>query len=207
MVLWACRTVVFVRARTTIARAKERPMGLGVLLAPSCRRRLAALAMAATITPALALAQSTAPTAPITYSGWAKVCGRDSETKTVCLTAHEARGANGAFVGAALIDMQDRPRKVLRITLPPGVDRDPRVVIDKDQPIVGRPVGCVAKGCVADFDVGAEVMTRLKGGKTLTMSGANASARTVTYALPLAGFAKAYEEPPARPRQHQEQVR
>jgi len=96
----------------------------------------------------------------------------------------------------ALIHMQDHPRLILRITLPPGMDRDPRVVIDKDKPLVGRTVGCLATGCVADFDAGDDVMARLKAGRTMVMSGANAS-RTVSYALPLAGFAQAYENPPA----------
>ena len=156
--------------------------------------RLAVLVAAATIAPAPAVAQ--VPTEPLIYTAWSKICGRNSEAKTVCLTAKEARGANGASVGAALIHMQDHPRLILRITLPPGMDRDPRVVIDKDKPLVGRTVGCLATGCVADFDAGDDVMARLKAGRTMVMSGANAS-RTVSYALPLAGFAQAYENPPA----------
>src|SRR5262245_3410585 len=65
-----------------------------------------------------------------THSPWVKVCGRgsDAQAKETCLTMKEARLETGQFVaGAALIEQAGVERKLLRVTLPLGMQLMPGV--------------------------------------------------------------------------------
>jgi invasion protein IalB len=145
------------------------------------------------------------------FSAWTKFCGIDSKdlkAKEICLTVKEARLDSGQFVaGAALIEQEGETRKSLRVTLPLGMQVKPgtRLAIDDEQPLTGGYVVCLPNGCMADFDVTAEFVRKMKNGQTMRLLGINLPGQEASYRLPLADFAKAYEGPAEHPKVFEEQ--
>ncbi len=147
---------------------------------------------------------------PVVYSPWTKFCGKDQQVgaKETCLTVKEARLETGQFIaGAALIEQEGEQKKVLRITLPLGMQlpHGTRMIVDKEQPITGRYIVCLPNGCMADFEVNAEFVGKLKKGQTLMLQGINLPGQAATYPLPLGDFAKANDGPPTDPKVFEEQ--
>jgi invasion protein IalB len=148
------------------------------------------------------------------YSPWIKICnkpnGGDANAKPVCVTAKDGRLENGMPVAAvALIEPQGETRKLMRITVPLGmqIQHGTRVIIDQDQPATAPYFICFPNGCMADYEANAEMVTRLKKGKTLTVQAINMQGQPISLPLPLSDFAKAYDGPPTDPKVFEEQQR
>jgi invasion protein IalB len=149
---------------------------------------------------------------PVIYSPWTKFCGKDQQAgaKETCLTVKEARLETGQFLaGAALIEQEGEIRKIFRITLPLGMQlpQGTRIVIDQDQPLSGRYIVCLPNGCMADFEVNAEFVGRLKKSQQVTLQGINLPGQAASYPLPLGDFAKANEGPATDPKKFEEDQR
>ena len=143
---------------------------------------------------------------PIVYSPWTKFCGKDNNpgAKEVCLTVKEARLETGQFLaGAALIEQTGEEKKLFRVTLPLGMQlpQGTRMLLDKEQPMTGRYIVCLPNGCMADFDVTAEFVGKLKKGQQIVLQGINLPGQAASYMLPLTDFAKANEGAPTDPKQ------
>jgi invasion protein IalB len=146
---------------------------------------------------------------PVIYSPWTKFCGKDQnpQAKEVCLTVKEARLETGQFLaGAALIEQAGEEKKLFRITLPLGMQlpQGTRMLLDKEQPLTGRYIVCLPNGCMADFDVTAEFVTKLKKGQQIVLQGINLPGQAASYMLPLTDFAKANEGPATDPKKFEE---
>ena len=148
---------------------------------------------------------------PFVYSPWTKFCGKDQQqqnAKEVCLTVKEARLETGQFIaGAALIEQEGEQKKILRVTLPLGMQlpQGTRLIVDKNEPQLGRYVVCLPNGCMADFDISADFVGKLKKGQTLLLQGINLPGQAASYPLPLTDFQKANEGPPTDPKVFEEQ--
>jgi invasion protein IalB len=158
--------------------------------------------------------QSSAPPQPgFVHSPWVKFCGRDKndpQAKDVCLTVKEARLDTGQFVaGAAVIERAGAEQKLLRVTLPLGMQLMPgvRMFVDGDAPRTGPYVLCVANGCMADFEVNLDFIVKLKNGQQLQVQGINMPGQLASYLLPLGDFAKAFEGPPTDPAQYEQELK
>ena len=139
------------------------------------------------------------------YSPWTKLCGKENQAgaKEVCLTVKEARLDTGEFIAsAALIEPAGEPKKILRITVPLGMQLavGTRMLIDRGQASVGQYVACFPNGCMADFEVNAPFVAQLKTGKTLWLQTINLGGQPASYPLPLEEFAKANEGPASDPK-------
>jgi invasion protein IalB len=137
-----------------------------------------------------------------TFSPWTKFCGKDNnpQAKEVCLTVKEARLESGQFLaGVALIEGADKTLFHLRLL--PGVKREAgaRIAIDSEKPRSGPFATCDSRGCLADFEVTADFVTKLKEGYALELGGTSATGAPLSFRLPLEGFAKAHEGPPTEP--------
>ena len=147
------------------------------------------------------------------YSPWIKICnkaGAEANNKPVCVTAKDGRLENGMPVAAvALIEPEGETRKLIRITVPLGMQlqHGTRMIIDQDQPTTAPYFMCFPNGCMADYEANAEMVTRLKKGKTLTVQAINMNGSPISLPLPLADFAKAYDGPPTDPKVFEEQKR
>jgi invasion protein IalB len=144
---------------------------------------------------------------PLTYSNWTKLCSKPAETggKTMCRIGNDGRLENGMpMVGAVLMEMEGEARKIFQIMLPLGVllPRGTRVVVDSDEQdaMVLPIVVCAGGGCMAQTDVDAALVAKLKKGKNLYVQAYNMQQAVFTLALPLADFAKAYDGPATDPK-------
>ncbi len=148
---------------------------------------------------------------PLIYSNWTKICGKGPEAgaKQVCQTGKDGRLESGQpVVAAVIIEMEGEAKKVLQVTLPPGVllPRGTRVVVDQDEPsaIVGSFLVCANGGCIAQLEANADIIGKLKKGQNLFVQAYNMAQNVMTLSLPLGDFAKAYDGPPTDPKELEE---
>lgn len=139
------------------------------------------------------------------YSPWTKFClkSKDPNPKQVCFTGKDARIESGMpVVAAVLIEPEGDPKKILRVTLPLGMQlvHGTRVIIDQGQPMTAPYVICFTNGCMADYEANAEMIEKMKKGHGLVVQAINASGQPISLVLPLADFAKAYDGPPTDPK-------
>lgn len=156
--------------------------------------------------PAAGQPQAAAPQQPnLIYSPWTKFClkGQEANAKQVCFTGKDGRLETGVpVVAAVVIEPEGEQKKLLRVTLPLGMQVQPgtRVIIDNGQPATGPYVICFTNGCMADYEVNADVIGRLKKGQQLAVQAINGNGQPVSLTLPLNDFAKAYDGPPTDPK-------
>jgi invasion protein IalB len=152
--------------------------------------------------PAQAAPQPPAPGAPIfLFSPWAKICGKDgpegSDAKQVCAVISEARVEGGQIAAtAALVEPADQSQNILRVTLPLGV-RLPygtRIIVDQGTPLQSGYIMCLV-GCISDYQVGPDLMEKLRKGRQLTLQAINPGGAPISVDVPLEGFAKAVDGP------------
>jgi invasion protein IalB len=147
----------------------------------------------------------------LVYSPWTKICGKDQQqanAKEVCLVIKEARLETGQFVaGAVLVEPEGEQRKILRVTLPLGMQlqQGTRVIIDQGTPTQRPYVICFPNGCMSDYDADLDMVGKLKKGQGLIIQAINAGGQPISLSLPLADFAKAYDGPPTDPKVLEEQ--
>jgi invasion protein IalB len=146
------------------------------------------------------------------YSPWTKFClkGQEANAKQVCFTGKDARIESGMpVVAAVIIEPEGQDRKVLRVTLPLGMQlvHGTRVIIDQSQPMTAPYVICFTNGCMADYEANADMIGKFKKGQGLVVQAINSTGQPISLVLPLADFAKAYDGPPTDPKVFEEQQR
>jgi invasion protein IalB len=144
------------------------------------------------------------------YQPWTKFClkGQEANAKQVCFTGKDGRVESGMpVVAAVLIEPENEPKKILRVTLPLGMSLAPgtRVIIDQGQPMTSPYVICFQNGCMADYEASADMIAKMKKGQGLVVQGINGAGQPITLGLPLADFAAAYDGPPTDPKVFEEQ--
>jgi len=144
------------------------------------------------------------------FSPWTKFClkGQEANAKQVCFTGKDARIESGMpVVAAVLIEPEGEPKKILRVTLPLGMQlvHGTRVIIDQNQPMTAPYVICFTNGCMADYETTPDMITKMKGGQGLVVQAINSTGQPISLVLPLTDFAKAYDGPPTDPKVFEEQ--
>jgi invasion protein IalB len=109
-------------------------------------------------------------------------------------------------IAAVVIEPEGEPKKILRVTLPLGMQlvHGTRVIIDNNPPAQSPYVICFQNGCMSDYDVTPELLANLKKGQNLVVQAINSNGAPLTLPLPLAEFAKAYDGPPTDPKVFEE---
>jgi invasion protein IalB len=151
----------------------------------------------------------------LVFSPWTKFCLKgqpgqtpDPNAKEVCFTGKDARVESGQPVAAAvIIEPEGQDKKLMRITLPLGMQliHGTRAIIDQNQPMTAPYVICFTNGCMADYEVNADMVGKLKKGQGLVLQAINATGQPISVVMPLADFAKAYDGPPTDPKVFEEQ--
>jgi invasion protein IalB len=143
------------------------------------------------------------------YAPWTKFClkGQDAGAKQVCFTGKDGRIESGQpVIAAVIIEPEGEPKKILRVTLPLGMQlvHGTRVIVDSNAPAQSPYVICFANGCMSDYDVTPELLANMKKGQNLVVQAINSNGAPLTLPLPLADFAKAYDGPPTDPKVFEE---
>ena len=174
--------------------------------APAAKGKTAAPPKAAQAAPAAAPAEQQVQ---LIYAPWTKFClkGQDAKAKQVCFTGKDGRIESGQpVIAAVIIEPEGEPKKILRVTLPLGMQlvHGTRIIIDSNPPQQSPYVICFANGCMSDYEVTPEMLAHLKKGQNLIVQAINSNGAPLTLPLPLAEFAKAYDGPPTDPKVFEE---
>jgi invasion protein IalB len=147
------------------------------------------------------------------YAPWTKFClkGQDAAAKQVCFTGKDGRIESGQpVIAAVIIEPEGEPKKILRVTLPLGMQlmHGTRIIVDNNPPLQSPYVICFANGCMSDYEVTPELLASMKKGQNLVVQAINANGAPLTLPLPLAegtsSFQKAYDGPPTDPKVFEE---
>jgi invasion protein IalB len=148
------------------------------------------------------------------YSPWTKFClkanQQDPNSKQVCFTGKDARIESGMpVVAAVLIEPEGEPKKILRVTLPLGMQliHGTRLIIDQNQPMTAPYVICFTNGCMSDYEATPDMIAKMKKGQQLIVQAINQTAQPISLPVPLGDFAKAYDGPPTDPKVFEETQR
>jgi invasion protein IalB len=144
------------------------------------------------------------------YSPWTKFClkGQETNAQQVCFTGKDGRIESGMpVIAAVLIEPEGDAKKVLRVTLPLGMQlpQGTRVIVDQGQPMNSPYIICFTNGCMADYEASAELIGKLKKGQGLVVQGINSQGQPISLVLPLTDFGKAYDGAPTDPKVFEEQ--
>jgi len=143
------------------------------------------------------------------YAPWTKFClkGQDANAKQVCFTGKDGRIESGQpVIAAVIIEPEGEPKKILRVTLPLGMQlvHGTRIIVDNNPPLQSPYVICFQNGCMSDYEATPELLASMKKGQNLVVQAINANGAPLTLPLPLAEFAKAYDGPPTDPKVFEE---
>ena len=143
------------------------------------------------------------------YAPWTKFClkGQDANAKQVCFTGKDGRIESGQpVIAAVIIEPEGEPKKILRVTLPLGMQlvHGTRIIVDNNPPLQSPYVICFQNGCMSDYEATPELIASMKKGQNLVVQAINANGAPLTLPLPLGEFAKAYDGPPTDPKQFEE---
>lgn len=138
---------------------------------------------------------------------WTKVCGKDPANNVeICYTTRDFVSDQGQPVLAvAVYDAKGpQPQRIVRFLMPLGLMLQPgiRFAVDQGQPNPGRYAVCFPNGCFAEAPgLKDDFINSMKKGTTINVSVQNQVAREVTFAVPLAGFGKAFDGPAIDPKE------
>lgn len=145
------------------------------------------------------------------YSPWMKVCGKgqDTNNKQVCVITKDGRLENGMPVAIVQLFEPEGEPKVLRVTVPLGMQlaHGTRLIIDQQQPSQSPYKICFPVGCMADYPVTDDMIAKMKKGQNIIVQAINMQGTPISLPLPLNDFAKAYDGPPTDPKAFEEQQR
>ena len=142
---------------------------------------------------------------------WTKVCGKDPNANAeVCYTTRDFVSDQGQPVLAvAVYDVKGgpQPQKIVRFLMPLGLLLQPgmRFAVDQGQATPGKYAICFPNGCFAEAQVKDDFVAAFKKGTNLNVSVQNQAGREVTFAVPAAGFGKAFDGPAIDPKVLEEQ--
>src|SRR3974377_1512807 len=137
---------------------------------------------------------------------------RNANAKQGCFTGKDGRIESGhPVIAAVIIEPEGEPKKILRVTLPLGMQlvHGTRVIVDNNPPMQSPHVICFANGCMSDYEVTADLLANMKKGQNLVVQAINSNGAPLTLPLPLqesggSSFAKAYDGPPTDPKVFEE---
>jgi invasion protein IalB len=169
-------------------------------------------APAAAPAPAAPAQQQAAQEQPqLMYSPWMKVCGKgpDTNNKQVCVITKDGRLENGMPVAIVQLFEPEGEAKVLRVTVPLGMQlqHGTRVVLDQDQPMQSPYKICFPVGCMSDYQITDDMIGKMKKGQNITVQAINMQGTPISLPMPLGDFAKAYDGPATDPKAFEEQQR
>jgi invasion protein IalB len=119
------------------------------------------------------------------YAPWTKFClkGQEANAKQVCFTGKDGRIESGQpVIAAVIIEPEGEPKKILRVTLPLGMQlvHGTRVIVDGNPPAQAPYVICFANGCMSDYEVTPELLANLKKGQNLVVQAINSNGAPLT---------------------------
>lgn len=145
-----------------------------------------------------------------TQNDWTKVCGRDpAANKEICYTTRDfsAKTGGSPALALAVYDIKGDETRIIRLLVPVGLMLRPgfRFAIDKGVELEGSFEICFPNGCFAEAKVKGATIDQLKKGSILSVAVKNQVNNEITFAIPVAGFGRAFDGPAIDPKVLEEQ--
>jgi invasion protein IalB len=161
-------------------------------------------------------AQQQPPQGPVkidlvpTQNDWTKVCGRDpAANKEICYTTRDfsAKAGEPPVLALAIYDIKGDETRIVRLLVPVGLMLRPgfRFAIDNGATLEGSFEICFPNGCFAEAKVKGATIDQIKKGSILSVAVKNQVNNEITFAIPLAGFGRAFDGPAIDPKVLEEQ--
>ena len=148
-------------------------------------------------------------------SAWVKLCSMNEQTgnKQLCLVKYEGLDPNTGMkqitVVARTVEGEDKQTLLFGVAtnytlvMPAGM----QIKMDDGQPISLKYAVCLPASCQAEMTLTKEILNGLRKGKQMIVAAMNVQAKTIALKVPLTGFGKAYDGPPADNAKYQEAQR
>jgi invasion protein IalB len=162
--------------------------------------------------PSAAPAAAGAGVAQADESPWAKLCTKNEQTgnKQICIIQHGGLDPEtGIVLGTAAVrsvEGEDKQALLVGVTtdyslvIPVGV----QIKIDDGEPISLQYVVCFATSCQAQIELTKENFDKMRKGKQMIVAALNMQQHRMGFPVPLTGFGKSYDGPPADNAKYQE---
>jgi invasion protein IalB len=144
-----------------------------------------------------------------TQNDWFKVCGRDQSNKEICSTTKDfsAKAGEPPVLAMIIYDTKGEDTRTFKLLVPLGFLLRPgfRFTVDKGVELEGSFEVCIPNGCLAEAKVKGGTIDQLKKGSILSVVFKNQGNNEITFAIPVAGFGRAFDGPPIDPKVLEEQ--
>src|SRR3984893_13965593 len=145
-----------------------------------------------------------------TQNDWTKVCGRDpAANKDICYTTRDfsAKAGEPPVLALAIYDIKGDATRIVRLLVPVGLMLRPgfHFVIDTGAKVEGSFEICFPNGCFAEAKVKGATIDQIKKGSILSVVVKNQVQTEITFAIPVAGFGRAFDGPAIDPKVLEEQ--
>jgi invasion protein IalB len=146
---------------------------------------------------------------------WAKLCDKNEhrDNKQICVVKHEGPDINTGIVLATAavrsVEGEDKQSLLVGVTsayslvMPAGVE----VKIDDGEPISLQYDICFTSYCEAQTELTKENFDKMRKGKQIIVAAINMQRKGMGFPVPLTGFGKAYDGPPADNAKYAEALR
>lgn len=146
---------------------------------------------------------------------WVKLCMKSEQTqnKEICLTNHEGLEPNTGMVliAAAVrkVEGEDKQQLLVRVptayalVIPAGV----QIKIDDGQPIQLQYTICFPTSCQVQLELTKEMFDNMRKGKQMVVAAMNMQQKAMAFPVPLTGFSKTFDGPPADNAKYEEAQR
>lgn len=139
---------------------------------------------------------------------WTKVCGNAGPNRQICFTTRDfGQGKDQPpLIALAIYDVKGED-PIVRFLMPPGLLLRPgiRFSSDKGAQQEAQYTICLPNGCFAETKIKAAVVDAIKKATTLNVLARNSVNAEITFAMPMAGFGKAFDGPAIDPKALQAQ--
>jgi invasion protein IalB len=138
-------------------------------------------------------------------AAWVKLCMNNEQTgnKQICLVNHEGLEPNTGMVLVAAavrtIEGEDKQHLLIRLptayslVMPAGV----QIKIDDGEPISLQYAVCFPTSCQVQMELTKEMFDNMRKGKQMLVAAVNMQQKTMAFPVPLTGFSKVFDGPPA----------
>ncbi|SOC35184.1 invasion protein IalB [Rhizobium subbaraonis] len=164
-------------------------------------RALAALAIAATSTPALSQSQQQPGTVKANHGAWSIVCDQPAGASSEqCALMQNVIAEDRPEVGLSVVILKtaDRKAKILRVLAPLGVLLPNGLGLNVDGKDIGRAyfVRCFSDGCYAEVVLEDELLKTFRSGATATFIVFQTPEEGIGIPVDLKGFGEGYDALP-----------
>jgi invasion protein IalB len=148
-------------------------------------------------------------------SAWVKLCSKNEQTgnKQLCLVKYEGLDPNTGItqiaVAARSVEGEDKQTLLFGVTtayslvIPAGV----QIKIDDNQPIPLKYNVCISPSCQAQTELTKEIFDKMRNGKQMIVAAMNMQQKAMAFPVPLTGFSKTFDGPPADNAKYEEAQR